>query len=59
MEATSGPSLWLILLTLGVLALGAAMAYGVLRNRKRTTGERIATEAATRQEYASEDRDPT
>ena len=31
MEATSGPSLWLILLTLGVLALGAAMAYGVLR----------------------------
>ena len=54
---TSGPSLWLILLTIGVIALGAAMAYGLMRNRKRSLGERIATEAATKQEYREENRD--
>ena len=50
-------SLWLILLTIGVIALGAAMAYGLMRNRKRSLGERIATEAATKQEYREENRD--
>lgn len=54
---TSGPSLWLILLTVGVVLLGLAMAYGVMRNRKRTAGERVATEVGTKREYAEEDRD--
>lgn len=55
----SGPALWLILLTLGVLALGAAMAYGASRNKRRTAAERELTEVATRREYQAEDRDPS
>ena len=53
----SGPMFWLILLTVGVVALGLAMALATSRNRKRTTGERLATEAATRREYREEDKD--
>ncbi|HEV7344369.1 MAG TPA: hypothetical protein VGN60_01870 [Devosia sp.] len=52
---TSGPGLWLILLTIGVIALGGAMAYGLTRNRTRTRGEEVRTEAATRQQYADEE----
>ena len=57
METTSGPSLWLILLTIGVIALGVAMAYGMLRNRKRSVREEIATEVGTKQEYRRADRE--
>jgi hypothetical protein len=53
----SGPAFWLLLLTVGVIALGAAMAYGASRNRTRTRAERHLTEAATRREYEIEDRD--
>jgi uncharacterized membrane protein YesL len=52
---TSGQGLWLILLTVGVVVLGLAMAYGAMRNRQRTTGEKIAREIGTKQEYARED----
>jgi hypothetical protein len=52
----SGPVFWLMLLSVGVLALGLAMAYGISRNRTRTAGERHLTEAATRPEYQNEDR---
>mgnify|MGYP004540893743 CR=1 FL=1 len=51
----SGPSLWLILLTIGVVALALAAVYGIMRNRQRSVGERVQTEAATRAEYKSED----
>lgn len=53
----SGPAFWLIVLTVGVIALGLAMAYGMMRNRRRTPAERAQTEAATKREYAAEDRD--
>ena len=55
----SGPALWLMLLTIGVIALGAAMAYGIIQNRKRTRAEKALTEAATRREYQKEDSDDT
>ena len=54
---TSGPTFWLILLTVGVVVLAAAIIYGMLRNRQRTWQEIATTEAATRREYAEEDRD--
>jgi cytochrome c-type biogenesis protein CcmH/NrfF len=56
---TSGQTLWLILLTLGVVVLAAAIIYGMMRNRQRTRLEEVTTEAATRREYAEEDRDPS
>lgn len=54
---TSGPSLWLILLTIGVIALGAAAIYGIVRNRQRTAAEKVVTEVETKREYEREDRD--
>ena len=51
------PYLWLTVLTIGVAVLGGAIAYGMMRNRKRTNSEKAATEAATRQEYREEDRE--
>jgi hypothetical protein len=57
MEATTGPALWLILLTIGVVALGAAAVYGIMRNRQRTLSDRVTTEVETRREYQKEDRD--
>lgn len=53
----SGPSLWLIVLTLGAVLLLAAMIYGFYRSRQRSRAEKALTEAATRQEYEREDRD--
>jgi hypothetical protein len=53
----SGPTLWLMLLTVGVIALGLVMAFGAMRNGKRTQHERNITEAATKQEYRAESRD--
>lgn len=52
-----GQAFWLILLTIGVVLLAGAMIYGTMRNRKRTLGERVATEVATKREYEREDRD--
>jgi hypothetical protein len=54
---TSGPAFWLILLTVGVIVLGGAMAYGMMRNRQRSPREKAVTDAATRAEYQREDRD--
>lgn len=53
----TGPSFWLILLTIGVVALGLAMAYGMRRNKQRTLQEKLVTDAATRREFREEDRD--
>lgn len=48
---------WLLVLTLGVVVLGAAIAFGAMRNRSRSLAERARTEAATREEYREEDRE--
>lgn len=50
-------TVWLLILTVGVIALGAAMAWGLVRNRARSPAERQITEAGTRREYQAEDRD--
>ena len=52
----AGPALWLIVLTIGVIALGVAMAYGMRRNRDRTRSEEITTEVETRRGYEKQDR---
>lgn len=52
-----GQAFWLILLTLGVVVLGGAMVYGIMRNRKRTVSEKVTTEIETKREYEREDRD--
>ncbi|WP_160297861.1 hypothetical protein [Devosia chinhatensis] len=54
---TVGPSIWLIALTIGVVILGVAVVYGIMRNRTRTLSERVTTEVETKREYAREDRD--
>jgi hypothetical protein len=53
----TGPAFWLILLTVGVVVLGLAMALAQRRNSKRTPAEKVLTEVATRGEYKAEDRD--
>ena len=53
----AGPALWLIILTVGVIALGAVMAYAKKRNSERTPAERARTEAAAKAEQRAEDRD--
>lgn len=52
-----GQAFWLILLTLGVVVLGGAMVYGIMRNRHRTLSEKVTTEIETKREYEREDRD--
>ena len=54
-----GQAMWLVLLTVGVVVLAAAMIYGTMRNRQRTLSERGLTEVETRREYEREDRDPS
>ncbi len=51
-----GPTLWLIAIAGGFLLLGAVFYYGMRRNKDRTVGEKIATEAGTRQVYKEEER---
>ena len=53
----SGPALWLIVLTVGVIALAAALAYAIRRNSQRTPVEQARTEVAARAEQLAEDRD--
>jgi hypothetical protein len=59
MEMEAGPSIWLILLTVGVIILAGAIIYGIMRNRQRSVSERVHTELETKREYAAEDRDGT
>jgi len=40
---------------IAVIVLGIAMAYGMMRARRRTPGEKQQTEAATRELYRQED----
>lgn len=52
----AGPALWLIVLTIGVIVLGVAMAYGMRRNRDPTLSEKITTEVETRRGYEKQDK---
>ena len=45
-------ALWFI----GAVVLGLALAYGIMRNRSRTTAEKRATDQATKNLYAEEER---
>jgi hypothetical protein len=40
----------------GAIVLGIVIAYGILRNRSRTPGERAATNEATKELYKQENR---
>lgn len=53
-----GGDLWLLLTVGGVVVLGAAMAFAIMRNRKMTSGQKKASESATRDVYAAEAREP-
>jgi hypothetical protein len=46
-------ALWFV----GAVILGLALAYGIMRNRRRTIAEKRATEQATKSLYAEEERD--
>jgi cytochrome c-type biogenesis protein CcmH/NrfF len=41
---------------LGALLLGFVLVYGIMRNRRRTAGDRMLSEQATRQNYREENR---
>jgi hypothetical protein len=41
---------------LGAFALGAVIAYGILKNRTRTRHERIVSNEATKELYRQENR---
>lgn len=58
MDFVTGPALWLIVLTVGVIVLGGAMAYGMRRNRDRTPSEKVTTEVETRRGYEEQDKNP-
>jgi hypothetical protein len=45
-------ALWFI----GAAVLGLVLAYGIMRNRRRTHAEKQMTEQATRDQYARENR---
>lgn len=46
-------ALWFV----GAVVLGLVMAYGILRNRRRTPAEKQVTEQATKSRYAEQERD--
>jgi hypothetical protein len=48
-------ALWFI----GAVILGLALAYGIMRNRRRTITDKRVTDRATRSLYAEEERDRT
>jgi type II secretory pathway pseudopilin PulG len=48
-----GGNVW-ILVAIGIVVAGLAMAFGTMRSRKRTRGEARAQEAATRDLYRND-----
>ena len=48
----NGPMLPVALWWVGAFVLGLAIAYGILRNRRRTRAEKALTEQATKNLYA-------
>jgi hypothetical protein len=53
----TGSHVPLYLWFLGSVILGLALAYGILRNRRRSRAERATTEQATKNLYAEEGRE--
>ena len=53
----NGPMLPVALWWIGAFVLALAIAYGILRNRRRTRAEKELTERATKKLYAEEARD--
>jgi hypothetical protein len=52
----NGPMLPLALWWAGAAVLGLVLAYGILRNRRRTRAEKQVSEQATKNLYAEEER---
>lgn len=52
----AGTLLWLMAVVGGPLALAAALAYGIMRQRDRTLADKVETERGTREVYDEEDR---
>lgn len=52
----NGPLFPVALWWIGALVLGLALVYGIMRNRRRSSGEKGLTERATKQLYAEEAR---
>jgi hypothetical protein len=53
--AGGGP--WFVAIVIGAIVLGLAIAYGMMRNRRRTSADKARTAKATQALYAKEDRD--
>ena len=53
----NGPSVPIALWWIGAFLLGAAVVYGIMRNRTRTRAEKDLTERATKDLYAEEARE--
>jgi hypothetical protein len=51
-----GTVLWFFAIVGGTIILGIAVAYGVLRNKKRTIAEKRASERGAHEIYEKEDR---
>jgi Flp pilus assembly protein TadB len=56
--ANGAGDLWSLLTVVGVIILGCAIAYAMLRSRKMTRNEKAVSERATENVYAQEARDP-
>lgn len=56
--ANGSGDLWGVLTVLGVIVLGCVIAYGMMRSRKMTRGEKQVSERATENLYEQEARDP-
>ena len=53
----NGPTVPVALWWIGAFLLGAAVVYGIMRNRTRTRAEKDLTERATKDLYAEEARE--
>lgn len=53
----NGPMVPVALWWIGAFILGAALVYGIMRNRTRTRAEKNLTEQATKDLYAQEARE--
>jgi hypothetical protein len=56
--ANGGGDLWMLMTVAGVAVLGAAILYGMMRNRSMTGAEKRLSEKATDDVYEAEQRDP-
>lgn len=52
---SSGGELWPIMTVLGVIVLGLALVYGIMRNRKQTKQQDRVTDKGTEEIYRDEE----